>query len=302
MPQRCGSNAASSASRGDPFHALPDSVVQHVLGFLPAGDTVRTCVVARRWHALWRSVARLRIVDVEVEDVWSLNRFVNRVLLLREPGCSLEECEFDIRGFSDLYRVCADQWMRHALICNVRVLQLRLYADHHVHLGDWPLLSRHLMRLEPQGLDLSGSFLDFSSCLVLEDLKITDCLIETDNILSHSLKHLNITGCELWWRLIPTHISAPNLTSLWLDDYFSVTPIIESMPLLETASVMLGHHHERYCNFCDKGEPGDCTCDMSIIYYASGRRNNVTVLLGGLSNVKYLELKVAPETVRLHFI
>ncbi|GJN28190.1 hypothetical protein PR202_gb16287 [Eleusine coracana subsp. coracana] len=197
MPQRCGSNAASSASRGDPFHALPDSVVQHVLGFLPAGDTVRTCVVARRWHALWRSVARLRIVDVEVEDVWSLNRFVNRVLLLREPGCSLEECEFDIRGFSDLYRVCADQWMRHALICNVRVLQLRLYADHHVHLGDWPLLSRHLMRLEPQ------------------------------------------------------------------------------------ASVMLGHHHERYCNFCDKGEPGDCTCDMSIIYYASGRRNNVTVLLGG---------------------
>ncbi|TVU16800.1 hypothetical protein EJB05_36955 [Eragrostis curvula] len=296
MPQRCGSNKAATASRGDSFSAIPDDVIRRLLGFLPALDAVRTCVLARRWLTLWRYVPRLRIADVEaLGSVCRLNTFVNRVLLLRETGCPLDDCEFDLRGLPFLDRVCIDQWMRHTLICHVRLLRVRVYADERVGIADWPLLSKHLITLELEGLVLEGSFPDFSGCLVLEDLKITNCLIDTDIILSQSLKHLKITACELCWRKIPTHISAPNLVSLKLDDYGGVTPILESMPLLETASVNLGQNNEEYCDFCDKGESVDCTCDMCIIYYANDRRNDVCVLLGGLSSATQLELKASPK-------
>ncbi|KAL6658214.1 hypothetical protein ACP70R_003800 [Stipagrostis hirtigluma subsp. patula] len=299
MPHRRDSSKAPMASGGDPFGALPDAVVQQVLGFLPARDTVRTCVLAQRWRPLWRSVPRLRITNVEARGcTWTLDRFVNRVLLLREPGCPLDKCEFNLRGFPHLDRACVDQWVRHALMCHVRVLQVRLCAEERIELADWPLFSEHLVRLELEGVVLGGSFVDFSTCPVLEDLNITNCLIDTDKIFSQSLKHLSITSCELCWRSVPMHVSAPNLISLRLDDYVGVTPILESMSSLENASVKLGHNNEEYCDFCDKDSSGDCTCGMSLINYANGSRNgDVSVLLGGLSSAAHLELKASPGMV-----
>lgn len=42
---------------------LPDESLQHVLSFLPAREAVQTCVLARRWRHLWRSVPALRITS-----------------------------------------------------------------------------------------------------------------------------------------------------------------------------------------------------------------------------------------------
>ncbi|CAO2152639.1 unnamed protein product [Urochloa humidicola] len=58
MPQR---GSRSSTGGEDRISALPDAVLQHVLGFLPADEVVRTSVVATRWRHLWSSVGRLRI-------------------------------------------------------------------------------------------------------------------------------------------------------------------------------------------------------------------------------------------------
>ncbi|KAL6868158.1 hypothetical protein ACP4OV_015003 [Aristida adscensionis] len=299
MPHRRDEGRAPAAHGGDAFGALPDAVVQHVLGFLPALDAVRTSVLARRWRALWRSVPRLRIVDDKLPGgVARLNWFVNRVLLLREPGCALVEFQFDLYRLSFLDRVYLDQWIRHALTCHVRVLQVRTYSSDPAELADWPLFSQHLVRLVLDGVALEGSFLDFSGCPVLEDLEITDCKINADKIFSQSLKHLNITTCELCWDFVPTHISAPNLISLQLDDYWGVTPILESMPSLETASLKLGHGNENYCDFCDKGVSGVSTSLMAAMYCAKICRNdNVSVLLGGLSSATHLELKASPVMV-----
>ncbi|KAJ1275061.1 hypothetical protein BS78_05G107100 [Paspalum vaginatum] len=236
MPHRRVSNQAPAECGGDPFRALPDAVVQHVLGFLPARDAVRTCALARRWRSLWRSAPRLRISDVEaLRNVWSV-------------------------------------W--------------RLYSA--------------LVRLELHGLALAESFLDFSGCPVLEYLKITNCVVDASKILSRSLNRLEITGCEL--RIgdgdTTTYISVPFLVSLQLDDYVGLTPILENMPLLETASVKLGHNNEEYCDFCDGDDSGECICSMAAIYYnANGSRNDVCFLLGGLSNVTCLELKASSEMI-----
>ncbi|TVU26390.1 hypothetical protein EJB05_28935 [Eragrostis curvula] len=287
MPHPRDNNKAPTASGRDPFGAIPDAVVHHVLGFLPARDAVLTCVLARRWRHLWRSLPRLRISN---QRVWYLNRFVNRVLLLREPGVALDECEFDFCRFTQDDSGYLDLWIRQALMCRVQMLRVHLSAEERVRLADWPLVSLHLTRLELDGLLLDESFLDFSGCSVLEDLKITNCQTGTDKILSKSLKHLRITDCHLCYWLVPTHISAPSLISLQLYDYTFVTPVLESMPLLETASVKLGQNNEDYCEFYDEGGSEECSCSTCLMHYAKDERNTICVLLGGLSNVASLEL------------
>ncbi|CAN6371886.1 unnamed protein product [Urochloa humidicola] len=298
MPERRLRNKDPAECGRDPFGELPDAIMHHIIGFLPALDAVRTSVLAQRWRPLWRSTPRLRITNVEaLRHVGKLNRFVRHVLLLREPGVTLDECEIDLRGFSELDGTCVDLWIRHGSMCRVQVLQVRFYAEERFELADWPLFSQRLVRLELQGLALEESFLDFSSCPALEDLKITNCLLAADKILSGSLKHLSIVGCELCWQFVPTHISAQSLVSLQLDDYVGETPILESMPALEKASIKLGQNNEDYCDFCDYGGSGECTCSLCFIYYNDGSRNNVCFLLGGLSSAAYLELKASSEMV-----
>ncbi|PUZ44771.1 hypothetical protein GQ55_8G147300 [Panicum hallii var. hallii] len=203
----------------------------------------------------------LRMADIQaLGDVGILNRFVRQVLLGREPGATLAECEIDLRGFSRVDGTCADLWIRHGSRCHVQVLQVRFYAEERVVLADWPLFSRRLVRLELHGIALRESFLDFSSCPVLEDLEITNCLLAADKILSGSLKLLKITGCELIWLFVPTHISARN-------DYVGVTPILESMPSLEKASVKLGQNNEDYCDYCDNGGSGEYTSGVVSVFF-----------------------------------
>ncbi|XP_037429625.1 MEIOTIC F-BOX protein MOF-like [Triticum dicoccoides] len=307
MSHRRKTTKASPSSTGDHLSALPDSVLQHALGLLEAREAVRTCVLARRWRHVWRLIPRLRITDVDA--FWSvekLNEFVDQLLLPRDRGSALDECEFDLRGFLRLEDARIDRWIRRVLKCHTRLLQVQLYTNlpataepfqSFVKLANRPLFSRHLWRLELNGLCLEGGLLDFSSCSVLKDLKITNGVVSTDQILSQSLKQLTIIGCELCWQFHPTLISAPSLISLQLDDYVGVTPVLESMPLLETATVNLGHQNEQYCDFCDKGGFGDCECGMCYMYPDNDCTPDVSVHLMGLSSATCLELIASSQMV-----
>jgi hypothetical protein len=158
------------------------------------------------------------------------------------------------------------------------------------------------VRLELSGVYLEESFLDFSSCLVLEDLRIADCIISADRILSpQSLKHITIMGCEFFWQYLPTRLSAPGLITLQIRDCLS--PVLESMPLLETASVNLGHRYEQYCDFCDNDglEFDECTCCMNSLYWDDDNdcKRHISVFLGGLSSAICLELVASTKMVCL---
>nr|CAB3491214.1 unnamed protein product [Digitaria exilis] len=84
----------SHAGGVDWISALPDAVLQHVLGFLPADEAVRMSIVASRWRHLWSSLGRLRIVWPDRWSAPDFRRLVNRVLLGRDPACALDEVEF----------------------------------------------------------------------------------------------------------------------------------------------------------------------------------------------------------------
>ncbi|KAM0929629.1 hypothetical protein ACQ4PT_001645 [Festuca glaucescens] len=130
MSHRCKTTKVSTAGCVDRLSALPDALLQHVIGFLEAGEAVRTCVLARRWGHLWRPIPRLRVTDVEAfQSVEKLNGFVDRLFLLRDAGSILEECELDLRGHLRLDDALVDLWIRRVLACRVRILRVHLYTN-----------------------------------------------------------------------------------------------------------------------------------------------------------------------------
>lgn len=234
--------------------ALPNDVLRHILGFLPAHEAVRTSVLARCWRHIWKSTIQLRIACGPEEPhttVKEVREFVDNLLLSR-GGSLLESCEFILYEFDndDVSRV--NSWIWHVVKCNVHVLRLHIHRKQQVYHDIWfqldniPLVSQHLTRLELYSLQFNDSFLDFSSCVVLEDLDITLCdFLPTKRISSHSLKRLTIDSCEFCLNS-RTRISTPNLVSLRLHGIYSMTPILEEMPLLVEAVVEISTRYE-YC-------------------------------------------------------
>ncbi|CAO2152654.1 unnamed protein product [Urochloa humidicola] len=149
-------------------------------------------------------------------------------------------------------------------------------------LDDLPLVSRHLTRLELDGMELSNSFFDFSSCPSLEHLEIVTCdLWEANMISSESLKRLNITNC-LFGKRFRSHVNVPNLVSLRLDSHLYRAPVIERMPALQEAYVRVQH---------EDSNTRDCGYEDCYSCYGVLRGdNNKCVLLDCLSEAENMAL------------
>ncbi|TVU26437.1 hypothetical protein EJB05_28984, partial [Eragrostis curvula] len=90
------------------IEALPDGVLEHILGLLPAEEAVRTCVLARRWRHRWKTAAALRIVSTDGQFLGpedKLREFMDRLLVAR-GGAPLELCELRL---GDFYTVLEDE-------------------------------------------------------------------------------------------------------------------------------------------------------------------------------------------------
>ncbi|TVU25923.1 hypothetical protein EJB05_28444, partial [Eragrostis curvula] len=264
--------------------ALPDGVLERVLGFLPAEDAVRTCVLARRWRHLWKSAASLRVVSTGgqfLEPSDKHREFMDHLLLGR-GGAALESFEFRIGDdyvvlLSEEDVLSFESWFRHAVTSKAQVLRLP------------PLVSKHLTRLELSFVEVEGSFLNFSGCPNLEHLEFKSCSLSfgSTKISFQSLKHLSITCCRLGSIMdldSRIRITAPNLVSLVLDNCFGLTPILESMPSLMEASVRICDSIDR-CQLWDANY-WECNC-KSCDTHGGGTS---CVLLNGLSEATSLML------------
>ncbi|KAM0833108.1 hypothetical protein ACQ4PT_064471 [Festuca glaucescens] len=298
MPPRKKRNSAPPVSVTDRIGALPDSILHHVLSFLPAQAAVRTCVLARRWRHLWRYTTGLRIVGLEEEGeyiVKDLHKFVEHLLILRERT-NLDTVQIKFSEFCEEDQPCVNLWVRFAVMCKVRALTLHISYEH-LYLEDLPLVSRHLRTLDLAGVSLQKTFLDFASCPVLEDLNMSYCIINACRISSCSLKHLSIYLCsyDLDCRI---HISTPCLVSLKIDHHSGRTPFLENMALLESAHVYLGNYCKDACLNHDSGVfcgANNNTCQNCVPIEDDCSREYV--LLGGISNAKHLKLLPESKTV-----
>jgi hypothetical protein len=284
---------APTESADSSIDDLPDGVLQHILGFLPAWDAVRTCVLARRWRDLWMFATGLRIIGNEDDDVVELRESVDHLLLTRGIA-PLETCELRFDNITDEFSngdvLRVNLWFRHAIRCQVRVLRLLFTGSaESVNLQDMHLASRHLMELELAGVEVKETFLNLSGCPALEQLAVHDSdLSLVKKILSKSLKRLSITACS-FSQSFRTHIHAPSLVSLLLDDNWSNTPVLESMPSLVDAYIRIANKDVDSCNNCDSG---DCNSCYDIIH-----GNSNCILLEGLSKAKNVALIAASKTV-----
>ncbi|CAL5094327.1 unnamed protein product [Urochloa decumbens] len=294
-------STAPSAPAG--IDALPDGVLEHILGFLPSPEAVRTCVVARRWRHLWRHATGLRVSCLagagagEGDDgdgppsPKRIRDFVDRLLLLRGHApletfelrfCTLDEDDIGDDGS------CLSRWVQHAVECKVRTLRLENIWVDGFELADRPLVSQHLTRLELEGLDLKNNFCDFSGCPLLEHLVIESCEFwDAKRVSSESLKHLTMTSC-IFSKDSSTVIRAPSLVSLRLDGHLYRAPVLEVMPSLQEAFVRV--IHENLESGCCDDYSGDCDDEDCYSCYGAVDGNYKCMLLEGLSEAQNLAL------------
>jgi hypothetical protein len=289
------------AGGGGSIDALPDGVLEHILGFLPSAEAVQTSVLARRWRRLWKSATSLRIgcplVDpMSVEELRSL---VNHLLVLRQ-GSPLETCEFTLGDFSggdDVRHV--NLWFRQAVMCRARRLRICILGDCFsmdpwLELDNLPLVSEHLTRLQLDGVRVHNSLLNFSRCPTLEYLEIDSCNLSlVTKISSDSVKDLRINYSVLNSDS-RIHIYAPNLASLRLVYLRERTPMLYSMPSLVEGFVRIDEECTDRCNGANY-ETCDCeACDNSD-NMADGSSNSI--LLKAVSEAKNLALISRSEMV-----
>uniref|UniRef100_A0ACD5X575 Uncharacterized protein n=1 Tax=Avena sativa TaxID=4498 RepID=A0ACD5X575_AVESA len=306
-PQKRAKNEEETPVDGevDRISDLPEGVLHHLLSLMPAHDAVRTSVLARRWRHLWRSAPAIRFTT----RGWSgsadrFNQFVDRVLLLRRHGAPLESCDFHLLPtevysdeFLDANKRAVKRWIWRALRRQVRVLRFCHQFGAEFVLPNLTLVSQQLTVLKLDGVSTNESLLDFSGCPSLVDLTMEGCFANSHKISSSSLKHLRIDSCFLYDENHRTRMSLPNLVSLELDYILGRTPLLESMPSLETAIVRLGSETS---NWCDKGESGGCSndlCEGCRYYWGSDYDHGLCVLLGSLSQATDLELSAGRSTI-----
>lgn len=291
----------------DRISALPDEVIHHLLGLLPAPEAVRTSLLARGWRHHWRSLRSLRLTvsDDPVLTAERLNRFMSR--LLRALRAPLDVCNMyvEFEQCEDVAALESYRWVRQAVCkhhARVLMVDLELMCDlPSFVLAGKPLVSRHLASLKLCYVLLSGRILDFRRCPALEDLVLFTCDIEAKKISSPSLKRLRIDYCDFSRRGPRTRISAPNLVSLKLEKLVGTSAVLESMPLLEAAVVRLDCNHYYNDDYpCEKGDDSGACCGLSERCVASDDHSGGGMLLQGLASATSLELTVPFAKVNIH--
>lgn len=124
------SSEMDAAASVDRISSLPDSVIYHILSFLPTTKyAVGTSILSRRWKLLWTEVPNLLFgyvgVDYSQERMRKFEQFVNKVLLLSTVQNVLKFHLYCRNELIEPFYVNA--WISTAIIRNVQVLKVEVF-------------------------------------------------------------------------------------------------------------------------------------------------------------------------------
>ncbi|KAL9142598.1 hypothetical protein ABFS82_14G180500 [Erythranthe guttata] len=117
-----------SSSRIDRISDLPDSILCHILSFLPTKSSVATAILARRWRFLWAYVTTL---DFQYQN----QEIIHRVMLQRRAH-ALVTFRLDYDTPCSSYQL--ETWIAFATARSVERLDLYLQEQDSSDLGDLP--------------------------------------------------------------------------------------------------------------------------------------------------------------------
>nr|XP_025876531.1 putative F-box/LRR-repeat protein At5g38386 isoform X1 [Oryza sativa Japonica Group] len=251
---------AHAGGREDRLSDLPEGVLHRVMSFLDSRQAVRTCVLSRRWRDVWRTVPRVHADfcdftlnwtsdDDEVdeaavaEDEVVFNRFVNRLLELRDPNASIRSffLRFCRSDGGDDGSAEGNRWISYALQKNVRILEVSVLS-YALELDHSVFSSRYLRTMDFSNVVMNQGFFKQleMGCPELEELFLDECFIVDDEISSQTLKVLTLDATHFCCGF-KTSISSPSITSLALHYPMSGKPVLNDMEALVSTSMLLCH-------------------------------------------------------------
>ncbi|CAJ2663677.1 unnamed protein product [Trifolium pratense] len=203
----------------DRISDLPDSILCHILSFIPTKQVVATSLLSPRWKSIWLSVLTLDLEDKTFKDFTSFQNFTfiaifSRnitlpILSFRFKCSNNNSLDFDFvdnfasfvmqRGIENLNISTSTKLPSSILNCKtLKVLELEnLRVEDFSHQMDLPLLETlHLNEVDFEHHEYLVKFL--SSCPILDDLqlkciRIPDFLVGKENFKSlPSLKSLYV--------------------------------------------------------------------------------------------------------------
>ncbi|KAK3019966.1 hypothetical protein RJ639_003013 [Escallonia herrerae] len=247
----------------DRLSNLPDSLICHILSFLPTKCAVITSALSTKWRYQWTSVANLVFCDKFTVNYSSdlFENFVDRVLMLRKRS-NIDSFTLACINTHDPPRV--NTWITAAAMFGVRELRLSsamrgVVLPHNVFysralvaltLGPGIVLDviptsaclpslkvLHLEVVEFRNVDTTWKL--FNACPVLEDLVIrreTTDNAKCFNVCAPALKRLTMkmydeSRPDEYWR---TPVAAPDIS-----DYTCVIdcPTLEHLDITDYTSV-----------------------------------------------------------------
>ncbi|XP_055824218.1 F-box/LRR-repeat protein At4g14103-like [Solanum dulcamara] len=234
----------------DEISNLPDSILLHILSYLPTRDVVGTCILSTRWKNLWTCVENIDFDDSFLYSsgvlgypmkVTCFMHFVHKVLQLRE--------ESDIKKFHLSCRVCFSashicSWLSAVIRHNVQDLDLCLFVEEPFMLPQCVFSSKTLTSLKLE----MNCVLELPTSIFFPLLKTLHlCLVtfrddsSTQRLFSSCpmLRELAILDCE-WMNLKQVAISISSLKSLIIDDlpFFGSTDDLNGCEIkIEAASL-----------------------------------------------------------------
>ncbi|XP_062091713.1 F-box/FBD/LRR-repeat protein At2g26030-like isoform X2 [Humulus lupulus] len=242
----------TSISDEDRISKLPDSVIVHILSFLPTHNVVLTCLLSKRWKFMWYSVPKLYLSDND----WSPEKFFNYVdscLEHRKKGMYfiVDSVITSFKLKMNCYRTSKatrlDKWLDFAVENKVKEINLDLnFCDEGGYYCIPKVLVnlKHLVILELDGLTLKTGYsvrlpalktLSFTyiyfeendaicnflwGCPSLEKLLLSWCdLSRIGDVLCLQSLSLKFIKIEYEDSVLPIQVEAINLESLELGSF-----------------------------------------------------------------------------------
>ncbi|KAL8532165.1 hypothetical protein ACS0TY_008681 [Phlomoides rotata] len=168
----------------DRLSELPESLILHILSFLPMRDVVSTTFLSKRWENLWTILPSLNFSDIirvrfhNDQRRVRVRNFVNRALLFWK-GTKLMKFTIDIKyEFDKSLAGDMDLWLRFVVENKVEELNLCLTYE-----GDG--MYSEGVYIAPQRLN---------SCSSLRKLSLVGCLRVHGSVSWNQLKNLSMEG------------------------------------------------------------------------------------------------------------
>ncbi|KAJ3698874.1 hypothetical protein LUZ61_002579 [Rhynchospora tenuis] len=193
---------------------LPNSILVHILSFLPTTQAAQTCVLSRRWRYLWAYIPTLIIDEFSHNEAYKMNKFLQlcRSLYLRNVSLKL--------GQSADYQSCF-KWLEFAMRHkDVEELSLEVTASRWSH--------GNLHYSLPRNIFSRSRFL---RVLVLYGCELRDIgTVDLRNARKLCFENINVVGNSLNGLLA----SCTRVEILQLKDSDSVTDLSANLPELKT--------------------------------------------------------------------